>query len=111
VSVAGDTVTTVMVGVSEQYIEGSQEESHMRLTYDASVDAAYIYFVDQLGDGAVSETYPCEPRGGKGAINLDFDASGRLVGIEVLGARSVLPAEALNKADWPRKQGALREKR
>ena len=83
----------------------------MRLTYDASVDAAYIYFADRIADGAVSETYPCEPRGGKGAINLDFDASGRLLGIEVLGARSVLPAEALNKAEWPTTQGALREKR
>jgi uncharacterized protein YuzE len=83
----------------------------MRLTYDASVDAAYIYFVDHIGDGAVSETCPCEPRGGKGAINLDFDASGHLLGIEVLGARSVLPAEALNKAEWPTTQGALREKR
>ncbi|HXI39552.1 MAG TPA: DUF2283 domain-containing protein [Bryobacteraceae bacterium] len=83
----------------------------MRMTYDASVDAAYIYFVDRIADGAVSETYPCELRGDKGAINLDFDASGRLLGIEVLGARSVLPAEALNKAEWPTTQGALREKR
>ena len=83
----------------------------MRLTYDASVDAAYIYFVDHIADGAVSETCPCELRGGKGAINLDFDASGRLLGIEVLGARSVLPAEALNKAEWPMTQGASREKR
>src|SRR5260370_38757574 len=83
----------------------------MRLTYDASVDAAYIYFVDHIADGAVSETYPCEPRGGKGDINLDFDASGRLLGIEVLGARSVLPAEALNKAEWPTSRDASEENR
>jgi len=83
----------------------------MRLAYVASVDDAYIYFVDHIGDGAVSETYPCEPRGGDGSINLDFDASGRLLGIEVLGARSVLPAEALNKAEWPTTHGALGDKR
>ena len=83
----------------------------MRLTYDASVDAAYIYFVDHIGDGAVSETFPCEPRGGKGSINLDFDASGRLLGIEVLGARAILPADVLNKAEWSTTQEALGDKR
>jgi len=70
----------------------------MRMTYDASVDAAYIYFVDRIADGAVSETYPCELRGDKGAINLDFDASGRLLGIEVLGARSDRKSTRLNSS-------------
>jgi len=83
----------------------------MRMTYDASVDAAYIYIVDQIGAGAMRETYPCEPSGGKGVFNLDFDDSGRLLGIEVLGARSVLPAEALNKAEWSTTQEALGDKR
>ncbi len=71
----------------------------MRITYDASVDAAYIYVVDRIGAGAVHKTYPCEPDGVTGSINLDFDASGHLLGIEILGAKSVLPAEVLMKAD------------
>jgi uncharacterized protein YuzE len=83
----------------------------MRLTYDASVDAAYIYISDHIGAGAVRETYPCEPGGGKGVFNLDFDASGHLLGIEVLGARSALPAEVLNKAECSTTQEALGDKR
>src|SRR5947208_11983840 len=68
----------------------------MRMTYDASLDAAYIYVIDHIGAGAVRETHPCEPGGGKGVFNLDFDESGRLLRIEVLGARSILPAEDRN---------------
>ena len=71
----------------------------MRITYDASVDAAYIYVVDRIGAGAVQKTYPCETDGINGSINLDFDASRHLLGIEILGAKSVLPAEVLMKAD------------
>jgi hypothetical protein len=37
--------------------------------------------------------YPCGPVAVEGMINLDFDASGRLVGIEVLGARANLAPE------------------
>ena len=83
----------------------------MRLTYDASVDAAYIYIVDHIGAGAVRETLPCEPAGCKSVFNLDFDASGRLLGIEVLGARAILPADVLNKAEWSTTQEALGDKR
>ncbi|PYT23192.1 MAG: hypothetical protein DMG57_32750 [Acidobacteria bacterium] len=83
----------------------------MRMTYDASVDAAYIYVIDHIGAGAVRETHPCEPGGGKGVFNLDFDESGRLLRIEVLGARSILPAEVLNKAEWPSTHAVLGDKR
>lgn len=50
----------------------------MRITYDAKADAVYIYLTD-----AVSEP---ETRKVDSEINLDFDSSGRLVGIEVLAA-------------------------
>ena len=83
----------------------------MRLTYDASVDAAYLYLVDRITAGAVHQTCPCEPDGVKGSINLDFDAAGQLLGMEVLGAKSVLPAEVLNKAELLTTQGVLRENR
>lgn len=80
----------------------------MKLTYDPEADAAYIYVADRIAAGAVEQTYPCEPDGVNGSVNLDFDASGRLVGIEILGAKAILPAETLSKAEWPATPGKNR---
>lgn len=71
----------------------------MKVTYDASVDAAYIQLVDEIGVGGVANTYPCDPRDVGGMINLDFDSSGRLVGVEVLDASKLLPPEVLGLAE------------
>lgn len=71
----------------------------MRVTYDASVDAAYIQLVDNIGAGGVENTYPCDPREVGGMINLDLDSAGRLVGIEVLDASKLLPPEVLEHAE------------
>jgi uncharacterized protein YuzE len=69
----------------------------MKLTYDRSVDAAYIYVADAIGPGQVARTHPCDPSEVQGEINLDFDASGRLIGIEIIGASRLLPQELLDK--------------
>jgi uncharacterized protein YuzE len=62
----------------------------LRVTYDETVDAAYIYLQPD-GEGVrVAKMYACDPVAVDGMINLDFDAAGCLVGIEVLGARSKL---------------------
>jgi len=37
--------------------------------------------------------YACDPVEVGGMINLDFNAEGRLIGIEVLGASARLPSE------------------
>jgi uncharacterized protein YuzE len=58
----------------------------VRVTYDKSTDAAYIYLTDNIGAGGVAKTYCCDPLEVNGQINLDFDHQDRLVGIEVLGA-------------------------
>ena len=50
----------------------------MRITYDAKADAVYIYLTDEVSEP--------ETRKVDSEINLDFDTSGRLVGIEVLAA-------------------------
>ncbi|MBI3694243.1 MAG: DUF2283 domain-containing protein [Acidobacteria bacterium] len=71
----------------------------MRITYDPSVDAAYIYLSSKIARGAVARTYPCDPSEVKAEINLDFDASGRLIGIEVLEASRKLPADLLKQAE------------
>ena len=71
----------------------------MRISYDRSADAAYIQLADEIGAGGVSFTYGCDPAEVDGMIHLDFDADGRLVGIEVLGASTKLPPELLSRAD------------
>ena len=71
----------------------------MRITYDRDVDAAYIYLVPSIAPGGVKNTYPCNPSEVKGTINLDFDASGRLIGIEVLDASRKLPLNLLKTAE------------
>ena len=68
----------------------------MIVEYDASVNAAYIKLADEIPAGGVDYTFPCPPSEIRGAmINLDFDAEGRLIGIEVLDAKAVLPPELL----------------
>jgi YD repeat-containing protein len=67
----------------------------MKLTYDDTVDAAYIYLEDDIKPVGVAKTYSCDPQEVGGQINLDFDAAGRLVGIEVLDARKKLPSKLI----------------
>jgi uncharacterized protein YuzE len=68
----------------------------MNVKYDPTVDAAYI----RLTDSDVSEvdyTYACDPKEVGGQVHLDFDASGRLIGIEVLQASKKLPKSLLGQ--------------
>ncbi|WHP16204.1 DUF2283 domain-containing protein [Cellulomonas sp. ES6] len=71
----------------------------MRVTYDAGVDAAYIYLAAEVRAGGVARTVPVDPRETDGMINLDFDAEGRLVGIEVLDASRFLSPDLLALAE------------
>jgi uncharacterized protein YuzE len=58
----------------------------------SSVHAAYVYFVDPAqAEPKSARTYVCDPTGVDGMINLDFDAEGRVIGVEILDARSKLP--------------------
>lgn len=54
----------------------------MRISYDASVDALYVRFVD--------EAVECTTRRLDDAVALDFGPDERLVGIEILDARERL---------------------
>lgn len=67
----------------------------MRITYDSDADAAYIYLVDEIGAGGVDRTVPVEAIATHAMVNLDFDASGKLIGIEVLDASNLLPDDLL----------------
>lgn len=65
----------------------------MRLEYDAEADAAYLYLDES---GAKVETTIVGEDEAEG-INLDLGAGGRLLGVEILDAKSRLPAALLKK--------------
>lgn len=67
------------------------DDPPLRISYDDSVDAAYVYLRSAAGvQPSVARTEAFDA-----SINLDFDDDGRLVGIEVLEARSLLRPELL----------------
>ena len=71
----------------------------MKIKYDKSVDSAYIYLNNKTETIKVHKTYTCDPLEIDGEINLDFDSSGRLTGIEVLDASKKLQNDILNEAE------------
>lgn len=70
----------------------------MKVEYDRESDDAYIQLANEIAPGGVAKTYPCDPIQVEGMINLDFDTSGKLIGIEVLSASKRLPPEILENA-------------
>jgi len=68
----------------------------VRVTYDGSADAAYIYLVP-IEAGLVATTVPGEDEAA--SVNLDFDREGRLLGIEVMAASRWLPREVIEQAE------------
>ncbi|MGW6418130.1 DUF2283 domain-containing protein [Streptomyces sp. NPDC055055] len=73
--------------------------THLKVTYDKTANAAYVYFTDPQDRVKVAHMYPCDPVDVDGMINLDFDEQGRIVGIEVLAADSKLPEYLLQSAE------------
>ena len=69
----------------------------MRMTYDSDADAAYLAIGDEVADGSAVENVVIE-RPGRGDIVLDFDADGRLLGVEVIGATGLLRPATLAAA-------------
>jgi uncharacterized protein YuzE len=76
----------------------------MDATFSPRTGMAYVYLTDISDARAVDYTEPLIvdlPRGSRRLINLDFDADGRLIGIEVDGAANALPLSLLARADKP----------
>ena len=72
----------------------------VRVTYDAESNAAYIYLADEPALGwRHGETVPLPLGPNNRMVNVDFDDDGRLMGIEVLDARSLLPDKMLKASD------------
>jgi uncharacterized protein YuzE len=73
--------------------------AEVRVTYDKSVNAMYVYFTEPQARVNSARMYPCDPVDVDGMINLDFDEQGRLIGMEVLAASSKLPDYLLKSAE------------
>lgn len=72
----------------------------MGVTYDPSVDAAYVYLTDDpLIPGR--DTVPCDAPGGIQAMVLMDWKDGRIVGLEVLDASKRLHADLIASAVPP----------
>ena len=69
-----------------------KQASTIAVSYDREVDCGYVYF-REIGHGEVRRTIPVHisPEGLAGELNIDVDADGRVVGIEVMKASSIMP--------------------
>lgn len=61
-------------------------------TYDSDADAAYIY-LDQIEAAAAQQVVPFDPD--QGMFNLDLNADGHVLGLEIISARKHLPPALL----------------
>ncbi len=73
------------------------------MTYDPEADAAYIYF--DADRSMLAATIELEGHSFKGDLLVDVDEDGVIVGLEVLGARALLPRELLAAAELPDQRG------
>lgn len=80
-------------------LQRGHEMADLRVTYDPIANAAYVYLTDPQVSVKSARMYACDPIDVDGMINLDFDASGRLVGIEILAADSKLSKYILDNAE------------
>ena len=73
----------------------------VRITYDSESDAATVYLVDEIGPGGAPRSIMCDLEVREGAVILLLSEEDRLVGIESLGARKLLPRQLLEEATPP----------
>ncbi|MDQ7911373.1 DUF2283 domain-containing protein [Phytohabitans sp. ZYX-F-186] len=62
-------------------------------TYDSEANAAYIYLQHPVPAGAAEKTARLDAH--RGMFNLDLNAHGHVVGLEILNAREQLPPPLL----------------
>ena len=73
-------------------------EGPPRVTFDPRVNAAYIWLSPHGGPRSAHMRHLADLPVGLGAIQLDFDAQGQLIGIEILDATDVLPPALIAQA-------------
>lgn len=65
----------------------------MKFEYDKEADAAYIYFEHPIKEAQAKNTVELNEN-----IIVDFDENGKLLGVEILNASTVLNRKALLEA-------------
>ena len=70
----------------------------LRVTYDPQVDASYVYLVGD-GDGDAHRDRPVRQVPAVDGVSFDLDASGRILGIEILDASRLLRPETIEQAE------------
>lgn len=68
----------------------------MQATYDTEANAAYVSFQPIEPGQAVEQVVIGRPHG---YVVLDFDRQGRLIGVEIVGARELLSPQMLAEAE------------
>lgn len=73
----------------------------MKITYDSSVDAAYVYMIDTSEQSEwtqVEFTYCCDDPDIKWMVNIDFAKDGRIFGIECIPGSILLDRKLIDSA-------------
>lgn len=70
----------------------------MRIVYDPELDVAHLLF-DEGAPATTTARGPVSGVAAGGYVDAEYDAAGRLIGFEVLGAQRVLPPEVLAGAE------------
>lgn len=68
------------------------------VTYAAAEDALYAYLVSEIPPGSAVRQVIAEAVPDRGEVILDFDSHGVLLGIEVLGASTLVSPELIAAA-------------
>ncbi|MFJ9667529.1 DUF2283 domain-containing protein [Streptomyces sp. NPDC101219] len=71
----------------------------MHIAYDPEHDTAYVRLTAHVPPGGAVRQVPVDGPWTDAEAVLDLDADGRLLGIEVTGARRALPAHLLDAAE------------
>lgn len=77
---------------------GGQNANPFRVTYDPQADAAYVRLA-KFGPGEAELQLFVEGVPSRADVILDFSSEGKLLGVEVIGARTVLAPELLELAE------------
>lgn len=76
----------------------------LEFTYEFAADAVYVRLRAATA-GAVARTEVADVEIENGAVNLDFNAEGQLIGIEIVGASRVRPPDLLRETPRRSKAG------
>jgi len=63
--------------------------------YDPEADPAYVYLVEDIQVGEAARTVCVHPEDVGGMVNIDLDRDGKILGIEILDARSMMRPDVL----------------